>query len=90
MKYKIYYDKTLKLSDGKLASQCSHVAKELGRMLPSKPQEDIIVVLGLSHTKFLQSVVDIPQQHKYSHTQVDLGMTEVAAGTITAIGYIEL
>jgi peptidyl-tRNA hydrolase len=88
MKYKIYYDKTLKLSDGKLAAQCSHVSKELGRMTKSNHREDIIVVLGLSHTKFTE-MLDTIKQHEYHHTQVDLGMTEIEAGTITTCGYVE-
>ena len=45
MKFKIYYNKNLKMSEGKLAAQVSHVSKELGRMTKSNPREDVIIVL---------------------------------------------
>lgn len=88
MKFKIYYNKNLKMSDGKLAAQVGHVMKELGRMTQSIPQEDVIVVLGLSATKF-NEMLDKPKDYSYSYYQTDNGLTEVPAGTKTVCGFVE-
>lgn len=88
MKIICYYNKNLKMSEGKLASQIGHVCKELGRHKYSKPEEDIIVVLGLRENKFYtaySSHINGP----FTYAQKDLGYTEVEEGTITAFGYIE-
>jgi peptidyl-tRNA hydrolase len=76
------------MSEGKLASQVGHVTKELGRKVKSNSQEDIIVVLGLSLTKFKEKLKDITEQKLY-YVQLDLGFTEVQKGTITVFGYID-
>ena len=65
MKFKIYYNKNLKMSEGKLAAQVSHVSKELGKMTQSNPREDIIIVIGLSTTKFKETL-DKLENYKYS------------------------
>mgnify|MGYP000132409635 CR=1 FL=1 len=52
MKIICYYNKNLKLTEGKLASQIGHVTKELGRKKPSVSNTDIIVVLKASKKKF--------------------------------------
>ena len=88
MKFKIYYNKNLKMSDGKLAAQVGHVMKELGRMTQSVPQEDVIVVLGLSATKF-NEMLDKLKDYKYSYCQIDNGLTEVPVGTKTVCGFVE-
>ena len=88
MKFKIYYNKNLKMSEGKLAAQVAHVSKELGRMAESNPREDVIVVLGLSATKFKETL-DKLGDYKYSWYQSDNGLTEVPAGTITTCGFVE-
>jgi len=88
MKFKIYYNKNLKMSEGKLAAQVAHVSKELGRMTESIPQEDVIVVLGLSATKFKETL-DKLGGHKYYWYQKDNGLTEVPEGTVTACGFVE-
>lgn len=76
------------MSDGKLAAQVGHVTKELGRMTQSIPQEDVIVVLGLSTTKF-NEMLDKLNTYKYSYYQIDKGLTEVPAGTKTVCGFVE-
>ena len=88
MKFKVYFRKNLKMTPQKLAAQVSHVVKELGRMQPnSDPQEDVIVVLQASDKKFEEIKVEFADN--YNYLQVDLGMTEVPAGTETCFGYIE-
>lgn len=47
------------MSEGKLAAQVAHVSKELGRMAESNPREDVIVVLGLSATKFKKLLTNL-------------------------------
>lgn len=87
MRIKIYYNKNLKMSDGKLAAQCCHVARELGRMQGSTGDHETVVVLGLSATKFnemLEKLID----HDKHYIQSDSGRTEVPENTITACGYI--
>lgn len=96
MRFKIYYDKTLKMSPEKLASQVAHITLNLGSGLGGRiinPREQTIIVLGLNHSKFNTVLEQLEidnycTPYKY-HIQRDLGFTEVAAGTITAFGYIE-
>lgn len=88
MKIICYYNKNLKMSEGKLASQVGHVCKELGRKIISNAQEDIIVVLGLRFNKFKEELEKVKEQNFY-HIQKDLGLTEVQKSTITSFGYIE-
>lgn len=89
MKIKIYYRKNLKLTEGKVASQCGHVAKELGRMCPSYPKGDVIIVLGVSDNKYQELSLQQKLGDSYWYEQVDAGSTEVDEGTPTAFGYIE-
>ena len=101
MRYKIYYNKGLKMSPSKLASQIAHVTLNLGYDLGVgeygdcyfSSKDQVIVVLGLSATKFKQKVAELDQlgysTGMFIHIQDDLGITEVDAGTITACGYIE-
>ena len=94
MRYKVYYDKTLKMSPEKLASQVGHITLNLGSQLGGRinnPLKQTIIVLGLNHSKFnkvLDQVADNTSVCEY-HIQKDLGLTEVESGTITAFGYIE-
>lgn len=88
MKFKVFFRKNLNMTPQKLAAQVAHVVKELGRMQPnSNPREDIIVVLQASDKKFEEIKVEFADN--YNYLQVDLGMTEVPAGTETCFGYIE-
>lgn len=89
MRLKIYYRKNLKLSPQKLAAQCGHVAKELGRMITSNPRQDIIIVLGVSCKKFKELALQHQVEGVLWYQQEDIGLTEVEAGTITCFGYVE-
>jgi peptidyl-tRNA hydrolase len=88
MKIICYYNRTLKLTEGKLASQIGHVTKELGRKIPSDFGEDIIVVLKLTNAKFKEQLEIVKATYIHHHIQVDKGMSEVPEGTITSFGYI--
>ena len=89
MKFKVYFRKNLQMTPQKLAAQVAHVVKELGRMQPnSNPREDIIVVLQASDKKF-EEIKDA-FVNTVNYLQVDLGMTEVPAGTETCFGYIDV
>lgn len=88
MRIKIYYNKNLKMSDGKLAAQCCHVARELGRMQGSTGDHETVVVLGLSATKFDEMIKILHEGTDKHYIQVDSGRTEVPENTITACGYI--
>lgn len=89
MKIKIYYRKSLKLSEGKLAAQVGHVCKELGRILPSIPEDDVIIVLGVSDTKYKELSLQYQTEGLFWYQQIDSGMTEIIKGTPTCFGYIE-
>lgn len=89
MKFKVYFRKNLNMTPQKLAAQVGHVVKELGRMQPnSNPRGDIIVVLQASDKKFEE--IKTKFADSYNYLQVDLGMTEVPAGTETCFGYIDV
>jgi len=81
MKIKCFYDKTLKMSNGKLAAQVGHVVAELVIRFDIKP--DKIVVLEANHSKFNEYCI------ASDYTQVDWGLTEVFAGTKTVCGFVE-
>jgi len=89
---RIYYRKNLKISPQKLASSCTHIGKELGKVCGNtNPYEDKVVVLMASDKKFeeiKQEVFDtIPES--YYHLHIDRGYTEVYPFTEVAIGWIE-
>ena len=92
MKIRIYYRKNLKITPQKLASSCTHIGKELGKVCGNtNPFEDKVVVLMASDKKFeeiKQEVFDtIPES--YYHLHIDNGVTEVPFNTEIAFGYIE-
>lgn len=89
MKIKIYYRKSLKMSEGKLGAVCAHIGKELGREFSNAgwvANEDVVIVLGVSDKKFL-TLWHMTNRPKHIH--VDRGLTEVVAVTHCAFGYIE-
>lgn len=87
MKITCYYNRNLKMSEGKLAAQVGHVCKELGRQKYSDPKEDIIIVLGLRQNKFSDKFFEM-RTSPFFYAQIDLGITEVDNGTVTAFGFI--
>lgn len=89
MKIKVYYRKNLKMTEGKLAAQIGHVCKELGRMMASDPENDVIIVLGVSDTKYKELSLQYQTTSYWWYQQVDNGMTEVVKGTPTCFGYVE-
>lgn len=77
------------MSENKMASQCAHVAKELGRMLPSNARADTIICLGISDKKFKELALQHQVEGVLWYQQEDNGLTEVEAGTLTCFGYVE-
>lgn len=89
MRIKIYYRKNLKMSAEKLSAQCGHVAKELGRLLPSNGRTDTITILRVSDKKYKELCLQYQVEGVYWYQQIDSGLTEVPEGTITCFGFIE-
>ena len=94
MKIICYFNKNLKMSEGKLASQVGHVCKELGKIISFEygphvdSRKDTIVVLGLRANKFKEKYEEV-KSNSFFKEQKDLGFTEVESGTMTTFGYIE-
>ena len=87
MRIKVYFNKNLKLSEGKLSAQVAHaVSGLLNTTNTSYDNQSRIVVLGLRQTQFnaLFNKLDCPK-----YQQVDLGLTEIEQGTATAFAYFE-
>jgi len=85
VKIKVYYNKNLKMTEGKLAAQCCHAVAGLVASVGYK-MDTVIVILEAREKKFFE-IWDSIEKNKYM--QVDLGFTEVEAGTKTAFAYVE-
>jgi peptidyl-tRNA hydrolase len=84
---KVYYNKTLGMSEGKISSQCCHAVAGLVAQI-GYDRDTKIIILGARATKFF----DLYDQQKEStpvYMQVDLGYNEVEAGEHTAFAYLE-
>lgn len=79
--FKLYYDKTLRMSEGKLAAQVGHVVAHLTLKCGKVPSK--IIVLEASHTKFESYCKSA------DYVQCDMGLTEVKEGTATVCGMVE-
>lgn len=79
--FRLYYDKTLRMSDGKLAAQVGHVVAHLTLKQGKVPSK--IIVLEASHTKFESYCKSA------DYVQRDMGLTEVEEGTSTVCGSAE-
>lgn len=96
MKIKVYYRRNLKLSPAKLAAAVGHVTKELGYKWSElgeypTPEDDIIIVLKASDSKFQEIMSDITiQEGIVSHLHVDKGLSEVDPNTEIAFGWVVL
>jgi peptidyl-tRNA hydrolase len=79
------------MSPEKLAAQVGHVVLQIVDYSKlGQPYEDnTIVVLKASATKFKSLQEDLTSRGERVFVQKDLGLTEVAAGTETVFGYIE-
>lgn len=73
-------DSSLGMSKGKIAAQVSHVAMQLADKHKCLGRA---VILKADHETFMQLEQDIDCE-----TIVDAGLTEVAPGTLTCIGFI--
>ena len=91
MRIKCYYNKNLKMSAGKLAAQVGHVVIGLCNYHTSLDTfaYNEIVVLQSSPTNLRKLREDMQLSGKFVFTQVDMGLTEVAEGTETVIGWVE-
>jgi peptidyl-tRNA hydrolase len=97
MKITCYYNRNLKMSEGKVAAQIGHLCKELGKTIFFEyglknmpcPSEDVIVVLGLRQNPFNKELEIAKESEKWLEIQEDLGLTEVDKGTVTCFGYLE-
>lgn len=82
---KVYYNKTLGMSEGKITSQCCHaiagLVNEIGYDRDTK-----IIILGKRAIAFfdLYEGLACPK-----YMQEDLGINEVDKGTYTAFAYLE-
>lgn len=79
--FKLHYDKTLRMSEGKLAAQVGHVVAHLTLKQGNVPSK--IIVLEASHTKFESYCKSA------DYVQRDMGLTEVKEGTATVCGSVE-
>lgn len=75
------YNKNLKMTPGKIASQVSHAACKLA-LINGKPDKVIVLECREGRLKQLS-------EGDYVTTQYDLGYTEVDRGALTAVGLIE-
>ena len=93
MKIVCYYNKNLKMSQGKIASQIGHVCMQVALEMNSYRggvliEDKVVVVLGLRQNKFKEKLKEIEKSENLYYIQKDLGITEVNKGIVTAFGYI--
>ena len=86
MRIKAYYNKTLGMTEGKIAAQVAHAAIGLLVTHGYAYSRDTIVVLGARANKFWD-VYESLTEPKYM--QRDLGLTEVNQHESTAFAYVE-
>lgn len=77
---KCYYRRNLKMSSEKLAAQVGHVTANLS--INRAPER--IVVLQISDVQF-EEMKKTPR----CYVQVDMGLTQLKAGTETVVGFWE-
>jgi len=81
---KVFYNKTLNMTEGKKAAQCCHAVAGLVAKV-GYDSECRIVILEKRVGQF-NSIYESLEEPKYM--QVDLGLNEVDAGTRTAFAYV--
>lgn len=75
---KVYYNKNIKMTPPKLASQVAHAVVGLG----ARPYKIVVLECRTSRLKAHSETLG-------SYSQYDLGFTEVDNGTLTAVAMIE-
>jgi peptidyl-tRNA hydrolase len=84
--FKCYYNKSLNMSPGKIASQVGHAVSRLSLQIQASPSR--IIVLE-ARTAKLDKMFNDAKLCTNTVVQRDLGLTEVAAGAVTAIAFAE-
>lgn len=80
------------MSEGKLAAQVAHAVKNLllsWDVTYDEAHDCDIIVLGLSDKKFDETFSTLGDFYREYAWQVDKGLTEVEAGTVTCCAWIE-
>jgi len=83
---KVYYNKNLKMTEGKLAAQCSHAVAGLVNQI-GYDSNCKIIILEARQKKFYDLFAE--NVDKSIYMQVDLGYNEVKSNTETAFAYLE-
>lgn len=86
LKIVVYVNKSLKMSDGKMAGQACHAVSGLMSGKVYDRENTKIVVLGLRQAPFARKFEEI-EAEKYM--QIDMGITEVTPKSKTAFAFIE-
>lgn len=84
---KVYYNKTLEMSTGKVASQVAHAVTELLYRDDSIP--DKIIVLESRLSKMQDKIKEGKEDGLWISEQYDKDLTEVESGTLTAVAWVE-
>lgn len=79
VRVKVIYRKNLKMSEGKVGAQVAHAVNKLGYI----STDSTIIVLKVSDKKFNEMIAE-----QQCYVQVDMGLTQVEAGTPTAAAWI--
>jgi peptidyl-tRNA hydrolase len=82
---RVYYNKTLGMSEGKIASQVAHAVAGLCDKIGYNRDMNIIV-LGKRNKSFIDLYEVVESGSSYM--QVDKGLTEVGEGTKTAFAFL--
>ena len=85
---KVYYDKTLGMSEGKITSQCCHAVSGLVAQI-GYDRDTKIIILGAMAAKFFGLYESLVDTETPVYMQTDLGFNEVQVGSNTAFAYLD-